>query len=107
MREPTFFILAALLDGARHGYAIISAARELSEGRVILTAGTLYGALERLTADGLVEDAGREIVGGRARRYYRLTSAGAGVLREEAARMESAAALVRARMSPTAELGGP
>jgi DNA-binding PadR family transcriptional regulator len=106
MREPTYFILATLLDGPLHGYAIIREAGQLSGGRVRLTAGTLYGALDRLSGDRLVEESGQEVVGGRARRYYRLTSAGTAALREEAARMESAAALVRARTLPTAQAGG-
>src|SRR3954464_15647569 len=54
IREPTYFLLAGLLDGPRHGYAIAQLARELSGGRVGLSAGTLYGALERLGDQGLI-----------------------------------------------------
>ena len=53
MQEPTYFTLAALLEGPLHGYAIIARARELSDGQVRLTAGTLYGALDRLSGEGL------------------------------------------------------
>ena len=45
LRESTYFILAALLDGPRHGYAIVKEVEQLSGGRVRLSAGTLYGAL--------------------------------------------------------------
>ena len=45
MREPTYFILAALRDQPRHGYAITKRAEELSGGRVLVAAGTLYAAL--------------------------------------------------------------
>src|SRR3954465_7721018 len=76
MREPTYFILAALLDGPSHGYGIIQEAEALSGGRVRLTAGTLYGALERLTAEGLVEPDREDVVSGRRRRYFRLTGEG-------------------------------
>jgi PadR family transcriptional regulator, regulatory protein PadR len=55
MREPTYFVLASLLDGPLHGYAIIQRTGELSGGRVRLAAGTLYAALDRLTAEGHVE----------------------------------------------------
>jgi DNA-binding PadR family transcriptional regulator len=55
MREPTYFVLAALLAGPLHGYAIIKRAGELSGGRVRLATGTLYTALDRLTAEGHVE----------------------------------------------------
>src|SRR3954453_22924721 len=62
IREPTYFLLAGLLDGPRHGYAIAQLARELSGGRVGLSAGTLYGALERLGDQGLIQPV--EEVGG-------------------------------------------
>ena len=40
MREPTYFVLASLLDGPLHGYAIIQRTKELSGGRVRLATGT-------------------------------------------------------------------
>jgi PadR family transcriptional regulator, regulatory protein PadR len=45
MREPTFHVLAPMLDGPLHGYGIIRRAHELTDGRVRLAAGTLYTAL--------------------------------------------------------------
>jgi DNA-binding PadR family transcriptional regulator len=97
MREPTYFVLASLLDGPLHGYAIIQRAGQLSGGRVRLSTGTLYTALDRLTADGSVELVREEIVNGRARRSYGLTPSGARALRAEAARMAEAAFLVTSR----------
>jgi DNA-binding PadR family transcriptional regulator len=94
MREPTFFTLAALLDGPLHGYGIIKRALDLSERRVRLAAGTLYAALDRLAADGVIEVDRMEIVDGRARRYYRLTAAGREALLAEAGRMATAARAV-------------
>lgn len=99
MREPTYFILAALIEGPRHGWAIIQEARLLSQGRVRLTAGTLYGALERLAADGLVEVDGEDIVNGRRRRYYRLTTRGGTALADEAKRLASSARVVAKRVA--------
>jgi PadR family transcriptional regulator, regulatory protein PadR len=99
MREPTYFTLAALLDGPLHGYAIAKRAEVVSGGRVRLTAGTLYAALERLLEGGLVAVEGEEVVRGRARRYYRLTAAGDEALRAEANRLSEAASLVVSRMS--------
>ena len=96
MREPTYFTLAALLDGPLHGYGIIKRAERLSEGTVRMTAGTLYGALDRLSREGLVAEDGQEIVAGRARRYYRLTDEGRAALEAEAGRMQRAAAVVQA-----------
>ncbi len=98
MREPTYFLLAGLLDGPRHGYAIAQLARELSDGRVGLTAGTLYGALERLSDQGLIRPVEDLRVGGRRRRVYDLTEEGRAQLVEEAQRLREAADIVTARL---------
>jgi PadR family transcriptional regulator PadR len=97
IREPTYFALAALMDGPLHGYAIIKRAEDLSDGRVRMAAGTLYAALDRLSAEGLVRVLSEEVVNGRARRYYGLTDEGVAVLRAEAARMAQAARVVTDR----------
>jgi PadR family transcriptional regulator PadR len=97
MTEATYFVLASLLDGPLHGYAIIQRITELSNGRVRMATGTLYTALDRLAAQGYVELVREEIVNGRARRSYGLTSSGAGALRAEATRMAEAARLVTDR----------
>jgi PadR family transcriptional regulator, regulatory protein PadR len=101
MREPTFWILTALVDQARHGYGIIREVGTLSAASVTLQAGTLYAALDRLAAEGLVEIDREETVDGRPRRYYRLTDGGATALAEETARLarnaDTAAARLRAR----------
>jgi PadR family transcriptional regulator, regulatory protein PadR len=108
MRELTYFVLASLLDGPMHGYAIIQRAEQLSGGRVRLATGTLYTGLDRLTAEGHVELVREEIVNGRVRRCYGLTSLGAGALRAEATRMAEAARLVtgRARQQGTGRSAG-
>lgn len=87
MREPTFWILTALVDRPRHGYGVIQETAALSEGQVILQAGTLYAALDRLAAEGLVDIDHEEIVDGRPRRYYRLTEPGAAALAAETERL--------------------
>jgi PadR family transcriptional regulator PadR len=94
MREPTYFVLAALLDGPLHGYAIIKRTKELSDSRVRLATGTLYTALDRLTGEAYVELVSEEIVNGRVRRSYGLTQAGRAALHAEAARMAEAARIV-------------
>ena len=94
MREPTYFVLAALLDGPLHGYAIIKQAEELSGGRIRLATGTLYTALDRLTDEGYVRLVSEETVNGRIRRSYGLTDEGSAALRAEAARMAEAARIV-------------
>ncbi len=97
LRPASYFVLASLLDGPLHGYAISTRAAELSEGRVRLTAGTLYGALERMSGRGLVEVEREETVEGRLRRYYHLTGGGRDAVVEEADRLASAARVVQAR----------
>ena len=82
LQEPTFLILAAL-DEPRHGYGILRQVQGLSAGRVRLRPGTLYAALDRLVADGLVQASGQEVVDGRLRRYYRLTEHGERTLAAE------------------------
>jgi DNA-binding PadR family transcriptional regulator len=99
LREPSYFILAALVNGPAHGYGIIQEAAELSGGRVRLGAGTLYGALERLASEGLVEPEREEVVSGRRRRYFRLTGEGESALAEESERMRSAAEVVETRLA--------
>ena len=92
-------MLAALAGEPLYGYGIIQAVNELSEGRVELRAGTLYPALDRLTADGLVEAAREEIVDGRLRRYYRLTDSGADRLATDVERQRRNAETVAARLA--------
>ncbi|MEX5631702.1 PadR family transcriptional regulator [Parafrankia sp. FMc2] len=92
IREPTFLVLAALADGAKHGYAVIREVKAISDSRVTLRAGTLYAALGRLADQGLVRQSGEEVVDGRLRRYYDLTDAGVEVLAAQAARLRQNAA---------------
>lgn len=98
LREPTYFVLASLLDGPLHGYAILRRADELSHGTVRLSTGTLYGALERLTTAGLVDPGREEVVEGRVRRAYTLTDEGVALLASESARLAAAARVVTTRI---------
>ena len=75
-------LLAALEQGPRHGYALIDALREGSSGRFDLPTGTVYPALHRLEAAGLVTS-GWSLVEGRRRRSYQLTAAGRRALRDQ------------------------
>lgn len=101
MTEQALFILASLLGGERHGYAIARDVRDLSDGRVDLSAGTLYGALNRLTADGMITLDRDDVVDGRRRRYYRLTPAGHAALATEVDRLRSTTDAVGARLGIT------
>ena len=98
LQEPSFFILTALAGQSLHGYGVIRAVQELSDGRLTLRAGTLYAALERLTEDGLLVVDREEPIEGRLRRYYRLTDKGAARLAAEAQRLKANAALATGRL---------
>ena len=106
LRPASYFVLAALLDGPLHGYAISTRAAQLSEGDVKLTAGTLYGALDRMETRGLVEVEREETVDGRLRRYYRLTTDGREAVQQEANRLAAAARVVQLRGSVPRPAGG-
>jgi DNA-binding PadR family transcriptional regulator len=87
MTEPAFFILTTLVEAPRHGYGIVTEVDSLSGGRVQLKIGSLYGVLDRLVGEGLVELDREEPWQGRLRRYYRLTEPGRHALTEEAERL--------------------
>ena len=97
--EPAYLVLAALANGERHGYGIVGEVGEITNGRVRLGTGTLYGVLDRLLTDGHVAQVREEVVDGRLRRYYRLSGSGRHVLTEELERQESTARAVRARLA--------
>lgn len=98
MHEPTFLILAALAAEPAHGYRVIQHVEELSDGRVRLRAGTLYAALDRLVGDGMLVVDREQVVDGRNRRYYAITSAGRDELATQVRRAEANAAAARRQL---------
>jgi DNA-binding PadR family transcriptional regulator len=95
-------ILVTLADGEAHGYAIMQEVNRRSGGIVRLGPGTLYGAISRLLADGLIEESEARPdpeMDDTRRRYYRLTKRGSEVLASETERL---AELVRAARSTKA-----
>jgi PadR family transcriptional regulator PadR len=75
-------LLSVLAAGPAHGYAIISALRDRSEGAFDLPEGTIYPALHRLEEAGLLASSWAQAEG-RRRRVYGLTEAGAAALAAE------------------------
>jgi len=100
MQEATYLILTALASGSQHGYGIIADVSDVSAGRVQLRAGTLYTALDRLRADGLIAVDREQIVDNRLRRYYRLTPGGEKRLADEAARLHANAIAAMRQLRP-------
>ena len=98
--SATLHILVALGPGEKHGYAIMRDVEELSDGRVRMGPGTLYGSVKRMLADGLIEETPSRpdpALDDQRRRYYRLTGLGERVCAAELQRLE---ALVRRAGSP-------
>ena|SRR5579884_3865567 len=87
LTEPVFLILTSLAAQPRHGYALLQDVERISNGRVILSTGTLYGALRRLLEDGLIarfeqEDTSRE------KQAYQLTAQGRRQMKLELERLK-------------------
>ena len=99
-------ILTALAERPMHGYGVIQEVLALSDGRVRLRAGTLYGALDRLAEQELIAVDREEAIDGRLRRYYRLTDAGAEALATQAERMRTTIAAATQRLQRRTKLGG-
>jgi DNA-binding PadR family transcriptional regulator len=100
LSEVSFYILLSLANEPRHGYAIMKDVASLSDGRIELSAGTLYGALKRMLEQGWIErleDAGELDETGRPRKVYRLSALGQGVLSAETARLRSLVAAATRR----------
>ena len=75
LTEPVLLVLLSLAEQPRHGYSILKDVEHMSSGRVLLSTGTLYGALQRLLRQGWIERFEEE-ESSRDRRAYRLTSCG-------------------------------
>jgi DNA-binding PadR family transcriptional regulator len=76
-------ILLALAEGDRHGYAIMQKVSQDTNGRIRLGAGTLYGAIKRLTAARLIAVAPQRKTADQRRVCYRILAAGREAIREE------------------------
>ena len=99
LTEATCLIMLSLSPEPRHGYAIMKDVLSLSQGRVVLSTGTLYGALKRLLEAGWIERIKHSGSGepGRSRKAYALTDLGRRVLEAETARMEHLTTVARLR----------
>lgn len=97
LREPTFFILLSLSPGPKHGYAILKEVESLSEGRLKLSTGTLYGAIKRLLDRGWIRRVDDPLPNStdRERKSYDLTELGRRVLNAEIARLRKLVSVAR------------
>lgn len=87
LTEPVLLILVSLAGQPRHGYSILKDVEKVSDGRVVLSTGTLYGALRRLLDDGWIERFEEDDTS-RGRQAYRLSPLGRRTLQAEIARLK-------------------
>ena len=94
----TFHILLAVLNGERHGYAIIQDVEMRTDGDLRLSAGTLYRSVARMVEQGLIAEVAkrRSMADDERRRYYRITPFGTAVARAEMRRLAQLIRLARA-----------
>jgi len=90
LTETSFFIILSLANTPKHGYGIIKEVEAISEGRVVLAAGTLYSALRRMLEDGWIErledDPSNNDI--RERKLYSLTHLGRNIFELETKRLQ-------------------
>ncbi|HTT25251.1 MAG TPA: helix-turn-helix transcriptional regulator [Candidatus Sulfotelmatobacter sp.] len=98
LTEPVLLILLSLAGQSQHGYAILKDVERMSNGRVVLSTGTLYGALRRLLEDDWIERFEEE-ESSRGRQAYRLTSQGRRNLQMEIDRMKHLTRLASMRVA--------
>lgn len=97
--QATFYILMALAEGDRHGYAIIQDVAARTRGQARLSAGTLYRSIQRMLEDGLIVETRERPAPAQddeRRRYYRITRFGNLVAAAETRRLKELVRLARA-----------
>jgi len=98
LTPAVFYVLFALADGEKHGYAIMQETSSLSGGKFRMGPGTLYTTLQRLLDLDLIEEVeGSRNAADSRRRYYRLTGHGKVLLESELARMDTVVRMARRR----------
>jgi DNA-binding PadR family transcriptional regulator len=97
LTEPVLLILLSLANRPLHGYALLKDIEMLSNGRVRLSTGTLYGALSRLLQDSWI-DRSVQADTSRDKQAYRITATGREHLHRELDRMKQLTQAARARL---------
>lgn len=98
LKPRVYLTLLLLAESPRHGYDLLGALEERSDGAIQLNAGSFYRLIHRLAEDGLVERVETpddEASGGAERKTYGLTDLGLETLRAEARRQETLLELAR------------
>lgn len=98
LTEPVLLILLSLAEEPRHGYSILKDVEQMSDGRVCLSTGTLYGALRRLLEDDWIQRIDQKDTS-RGKQAYRLTARGRRNLQFEVDRMKQLTRLASLRVA--------
>jgi len=100
--QTHFHVLVALTEGDKHGYAIMQAVEQSSDGLVRMGPASLYGTLKKLVDHRLAQETDRQPGPGddQRRRYYRLTALGEQVCMAEADRLASLVRRTRSNLRP-------
>ncbi len=109
LTPAVFHILIALADQERHGYAIMQEVSAISQNRVQMGPGTLYGSIKRMLKSKLIEESDQRpdpALDDERRRYYRLTDWGRRVLIAETQRLSTLVNVAQTKRIPGgAEVG--
>jgi DNA-binding PadR family transcriptional regulator len=98
LTPAVFHVLLVLVDGERHGYAIMQEVAENTSGQIKMGPGTLYGTIKRLLEARMIEESDERPdpeLDDERRRYYRLTALGQRAVRAEALRYAEMAEVAR------------
>lgn len=91
LSPPVFYVLLALADRERHGYAIMQEVERRTQDKIRLLPGSLYSTIKRMLKSGLIEECTGDEVDPQnedeRRRYYRITESGRAAARQEIDRM--------------------
>jgi DNA-binding PadR family transcriptional regulator len=102
MKRQFFFILLSLAERERHGLDVMRDVLELTAGEVKLWPATLYGSLDELVEEGLIEELAeapdRPIGESERKRFYRITAGGRRALVQETRRIEALVDVARLRL---------
>ena len=100
LSPAVFHILLALAGGERHGYDIMREVETITDGKLQMGPGTLYGSIKRMLRDGLIAEADERpdpALDDSRRRYYELTDFGRRVLVAESGRLARLVEVARRR----------
>jgi len=98
---PIFHMLLELTEGERHGYALKRGILNRTQGKLNLGSGALYGSINRMLEEGLIEESDERPdphLDDERRRYYRITTLGRRAIQAEAVRLRDLVRLAESRV---------